>query len=217
MGNLAQEPPASAQGERRIVHGPEAGAEDAVRSRLLPWVLEAAQPYARYLYGDDGTAAAVLAATMRRRGSDLALARAVILISGDDLCGVYFAIPGAELPRCRRHEFVEAMRIIGFGGLGALRDRMDALAGAFPPVADDEFYLSKLAVAPGMRGLGFARALLDHHLRVGARLGFRKFRLDVSADNAAAVRLYESRGYRVAGRSRAEPVNLEYLSMTLAL
>jgi ribosomal protein S18 acetylase RimI-like enzyme len=217
MDALAQGPGVSAQGKPRIVFGAEAGAGDTLRSRLLPWVLDAAQPYARCFYGDDRTAAAVFAATMRRRGSELSLERAAVLIDAHELCGMYFAVPGAELMRSRRQEFVDAMRLVGPGGFAALRCRMDALNGMFPPVADNEFYLSKLAVASGMRGRGLGQALLSHCLQLGCRFGFRQFRLDVSADNLAAVRLYERHGYRVTGQSHTDFCDLKYLSMTLAL
>ena len=61
-------------------------------------------------------------------------------------------------------------------------------------------------VAPGQRGKGAGRLLLDAALGFVATLdGVRQLHLTVTADNAAATALYESRGFRVYG---CEPAGL---------
>ena len=65
-----------------------------------------------------------------------------------------------------------------------------------PPDAE----LLTIAVDPPRRGTGLGRALLENHLsnleRGGARLVF----LEVAADNAAALKLYEHAGFKPIGR-----------------
>ncbi|MER2265504.1 GNAT family N-acetyltransferase [Methylobacterium oxalidis] len=56
--------------------------------------------------------------------------------------------------------------------------------------------LSSIAVAPSRIGLGLGGKLLDAAEADAAERGCSHLRLEVRADNAAAIRLYEHRGYR---------------------
>jgi ribosomal protein S18 acetylase RimI-like enzyme len=60
--------------------------------------------------------------------------------------------------------------------------------------------LYSIAVAGERRGSGLGRRLLGDAERIAAGHHKRVLRLEVRADNLAAVRLYESRGYRPIGR-----------------
>ena len=64
------------------------------------------------------------------------------------------------------------------------------------------------------RGRGLGRELLQAYIDAGRRSGMRRFRLDVSAANSAAVRLYESFGFEIVGRSKIAETEIEYLAMT---
>jgi len=77
--------------------------------------------------------------------------------------------------------------LLGYGGMTAVLD---------------EGYLSNIAVHPQYRRRGIARALLRgfRDYAVSRRLAF--LTLEVRAGNAAAVALYESEGYRLAGRRK---------------
>jgi ribosomal protein S18 acetylase RimI-like enzyme len=55
--------------------------------------------------------------------------------------------------------------------------------------------LYSIAVADGARGRGIGEALLTAVERAARRRGARRMRLEVRQDNAAAMRLYERRGY----------------------
>ena len=61
--------------------------------------------------------------------------------------------------------------------------------------------LFTLAVAPEARGRGVARALLDEVEAEARARGCGDVRREVREDNAAAIGLYRSRGYRDAGRA----------------
>jgi len=57
-------------------------------------------------------------------------------------------------------------------------------------------YLQRIAVDPGLRRQGWARALVDDALRWLARHDVRRALVNTQLDNTAAVALYESCGFR---------------------
>lgn len=73
-----------------------------------------------------------------------------------------------------------------------------AYAGAMvrPPTAD----IQTIAVAQTARGRGIARDLLGRLLATAAESGCSEVLLEVSADNADAIGLYESEGFEVIAR-----------------
>jgi ribosomal-protein-alanine N-acetyltransferase len=62
-------------------------------------------------------------------------------------------------------------------------------------VIEDEVHVNTLAVDPPLRRQGIATALLDAVLRL---TGARRATLEVRQSNAAAIRLYEKLGFRIA-------------------
>jgi ribosomal protein S18 acetylase RimI-like enzyme len=74
-----------------------------------------------------------------------------------------------------------------------------------------------VAVDPARRGQGLGRALVTHALQTYREQGFTRFRLDVSADNRAAIRVYEAAGLKVAATSRSPTADLVYCSMIAEL
>ena len=67
-------------------------------------------------------------------------------------------------------------------------------------LAADEAEILSVAVAPAYQGRGFARTLLDLHLRRLAGLGCRAVFLEVDENNRAAIRLYNRAGFREVSR-----------------
>jgi ribosomal-protein-alanine N-acetyltransferase len=67
----------------------------------------------------------------------------------------------------------------------------------------DKARLYSIAVDPARRGQGLGARLLDDAERQARRAGAAELRLEVRIDNAAAVGLYEARGYRRFGRHEA--------------
>ena len=66
-----------------------------------------------------------------------------------------------------------------------------------------EAEILSVAIAPAWRGRGFARPLLDLHLRRLAGLGARAVFLEVAENNAPACRLYRRAGFYEVGRRQA--------------
>ena len=60
----------------------------------------------------------------------------------------------------------------------------------------------RLTIDPAYQGRGLATKLMDFAEGMAATEGYRCIRLDAFTQNAAAVALYENRGYRRAGTGR---------------
>jgi [ribosomal protein S18]-alanine N-acetyltransferase len=69
-------------------------------------------------------------------------------------------------------------------------------------LAAREAEILSIAIAPNWRGRGFARPLLDFHIRRLAGLGVRAVFLEVNEHNAPANGLYRNAGFYEVGRRR---------------
>jgi [ribosomal protein S18]-alanine N-acetyltransferase len=66
--------------------------------------------------------------------------------------------------------------------------------------AAGEAEILSVAIAPGWKGRGLSRQLLDLHLRRLAGIGVRSVYLEVGQSNTPACRLYRRAGFREVGR-----------------
>ena len=89
-----------------------------------------------------------------------------------------------------RHYLVaeSAGEVVGYGGLCA-----------YPP---HESYVQTIAVAPALQGHGLGTRLLTALVDESARRGCKRLDLEVRADNAVAIALYERHGFVQVGRRR---------------
>jgi ribosomal protein S18 acetylase RimI-like enzyme len=94
--------------------------------------------------------------------------------------------------------------------------RLANVSDLFSPVDDDEYYLSKLGLMPQFRGKRLGRMLVDRYIEEGVRRGHMRYRLDVHADNEAAIRCYRSSGFEICQRTESQDGALKYYSMTYA-
>jgi N-acetylglutamate synthase-like GNAT family acetyltransferase len=67
---------------------------------------------------------------------------------------------------------------------------------ALIPLGQGVYELSKMAVAPELRGLGIGRRLLEHAITQAKQMGARSLFLGSNAKLTSAVHLYESVGFR---------------------
>jgi ribosomal protein S18 acetylase RimI-like enzyme len=186
--------------------------------QVLPWVWEAGDPYYSWFFG--GIVAAdrpqpVLAGWMQRRSSEVSVARSVLLVTGDRAVGGFIALAGPDLQACRRADTLAALQAASQEGRRTLASRIRQSQELFGPVGVDEFYLSKLWVAAGFRRAGHGTRILQEYLRTGMAQGFRRFRLDVWAQNRPAVELYLAAGFGVLRQSSSERAGMTYLNMAL--
>jgi ribosomal protein S18 acetylase RimI-like enzyme len=188
--------------------------------QILPWVAQAGDPYYRWFFegiGLGGRPESILADWMRRRSSEVSVERAVLLVTHDCAVGGFIALGAPDLQACRRADTMAALQAAGRDGRSLLAERIRQSQELFAPVAEDESYLSKLWVASRFRRAGHGIRILREYLRTGMAQGFRRFRLDVWAQNRPAVELYLAAGFVVLRESSNDRAGMTYLSMVLEL
>lgn len=191
----------------------EESAPDQFIPAILPWLHEAGNPYFDWIFGSQESARENLAVWMRRTSAEVSLSRVTLLFAGVQPVGGFLALGGAELARCRLADSAALMKEKDGKERAALLARLVAVRKLFPRVTSDEFYLSKIGVTADLRGKGLGRVLVLKYLADGHAAGFRRFRLDVSAENKPALRLYDALGFRVVHTSICVDGRLQYLSL----
>lgn len=196
---------------RRLVEHPEAR---ALAPDAVALIHEAGNPFFDWFFAGPEPARAALEGMLQRDSSEVAASRVIVLLDGERLAGMYVALDGAELSRARK---ADTLALLGEAGSPESRStllaRMAKARELFAPVAADEYYLSKIGVAPDLRRKGYGRALFEEYVSAGRAAGFTRFRLDVSADNEAAIALYRSAGFRIEADRETGP--LRYVAMAL--
>ncbi|MFQ5792389.1 MAG: GNAT family N-acetyltransferase [Acidobacteriota bacterium] len=191
--------------------------EDSDRERfipeVLPWIHEAGNPYFDWVFGGRAAALKTIATWMRRPSSEISISRVVLLFDGDRPVGGFIALGGADLALCRKADALAMLKEADSQGRSDLRLRMAGVRDLFLRVGTEEFYLSKTGVAVDLRSTGLGRRLAVEYLATGRAAGFRRFRLDVWAENRTARQLYESLGFRVVRESASAEAGMKYLSM----
>jgi ribosomal protein S18 acetylase RimI-like enzyme len=185
---------------------------------ILPWVVQAGDPYYSWFLRGIGLAGgpdSVLASWMRRRSSEVSVERVVLLVTGECAVGGFIALGGQDLQVSRRADTLAALQAAGREGRSLVAERIQQGRELFAPVAEDEFYLSKLWVASRFRRAGHGGRLLREYVRTGMAQGFRRFRLDVWAQNRPAVELYLTAGFAVLLESSNDRADMTYLTMAL--
>jgi ribosomal protein S18 acetylase RimI-like enzyme len=186
---------------------------DRYVAEALPWVHEAGCPYVDWFFDGREAARAAVEEWMHRPSSELFIGNAVLLMDGDRSLGGFIALGGADLRSCRAGDMVAAASAVPEEQREAMMGKVMAASPLFAPTADDEFYLSKIGVVRAKRGAWHGSAILSEYLLTGARAGYRRFRLDVSADNTTAIQLYRSVGFEAEQEGSAD--GMRYLSMAL--
>lgn len=188
---------------------------------LAPWIHQASNPFADWYYGDGEVARDVIAEWMDRPSSELHLGRA-LLLSGegdDEPLGCLIGMGGATLAECRAADFLAFCDELG-GGPEAeevIEEVLPVARRLFPPVAHDAFYISRVVIDPARRGAGLGRALVERTMERQRAQGFRRFRLDVSGDNEAALRTYHGLGFHVVSTAESPAHGLRYHAMERVL
>ena len=152
---------------------------------------------------------------MRRPTSEIALGRSRILTEGPEIAGGFIALGGSELKLARKADTLALWKTVPANELRALMERMANGANLFSPVADDEYYLSKLGLNGQFRGRGLGSTLIERYLKEGRERGYRRYSLEVRSSNEPAIRLYKSAGFRIDSRLQSRDGRFQYFAMRL--
>lgn len=182
---------------------------------VLPWLHEAGNPYFDWFFGNAQTAQSILGRWIVRPSSEVSLKRTVVLQEDGRIIGGIIGMNGTDLALCRKADTLALMRDWPPSDRESIVRRMRESAGLFHIPDAHHYYLSKIGLLPEARRKGFGRMLLEAFLVKGSAGGFTRFMLDVSADNALAVKLYMSAGFHVVRESQHPSGTMTYLSMIL--
>lgn len=190
-----------------------------VVEQIAPWVVAASRPFADWYFGEPWAAAEILTEWMNRPTSEVFAGRAIVYEDTDGPGGCIIALPGRDVARCRAADFAAFCEEIALEPEAdeVITEIVAASSELFAPVEDDDCYISRVGVAPDRQGRGIGRTMVSHVLEGAARQGYRRVRLDVSADNEPARRAYEAVGLRVVETRHSPTAGLTYCSMIATL
>ncbi len=193
------------------------GCTEANAALVSLWLYEASNPYWEWLWGSASTAMARFQDWQRRPNSELSSTQIVCLKEADRDLGCYLALTGPDLHDRRKADLHALLNCLRRDPSASMIMRLRQARELFPNVAENEFYLSRIGVAPLARGRGVGRNLLELFLEDGRKRGFKHFRLDVSAENNHAIQLYRGAGFAVSSESSIPETPISYCSMTAIL
>jgi len=199
----------------RFFSGKEFPDPAALIPRALPWILAAGQPYYDWLCGGHEATERAVAMWLRQASSEIFIERIQFLQCGAKIAGGIIGLPGAELKRARTADISSYWETLEPPARKILIDKLSRIQGTFAPVADDEYYASKMGLAPSFFGKGLSRVLLERCLEQGSALGFTKFRADVQIENQPSLRCFLSRSFEVFYTGRSADGALRYHALRL--
>ena len=178
------------------------------------WMTDAASPYLPWLLGSQERAREFVFSRLDIAESEYSRHRTHVLLEDGQCIGGFVALPGTDLPRARRADLFSIVSAAGASD-SALLARLRAARQAFAPVPAESFYLSKIGILPSARSRGLGALLLKSFLQMGAQMGHRCYRLDVSHDNAVAMALYERFGFTTVHTGTPQDRGVRYVAMEL--
>ena len=66
-------------------------------------------------------------------------------------------------------------------------------------IPENSLVVHRLSISPEFQGMGIGKKLMIHALKLARENGYKSIRLDAFTDNPAALRLYESLGFKKIG------------------
>jgi ribosomal protein S18 acetylase RimI-like enzyme len=181
----------------------------------LLWISEAGNPYYDWLFGGRDATTNVLKSWLRRSSSEVSVSRAQFLFCDSEIAGGFIALDGLQLRNARKADTASLLNLIPLQERLTLMSRLFDSKVLFPPIGDDEFYLSKMGLNAPFRGRRLGQILTERYLMEGKARGFVRYRLDVHAENEPAIRCYRHFGFKVANQSESTDGQLRYFSMVL--
>ena len=170
--------------------------DDDAAAELL--YLSAAPYYDRYA-GGEARARRILAAVYPREGHTASWEVCRVALVDGEVVGVLAAFPVAQDEILARRFIRLTLPRLPPWRLPGLVRHLRAAAAVSPRPQRGLLYVDALAVAPGWRRKGIARALLAEADRLAAVQGLRGVALDTGIENRAARALYQRSGFLQGG------------------
>jgi RimJ/RimL family protein N-acetyltransferase len=170
---------------------------DALIPDAFGWILAAGQPYFDWLCGSREAAERTVAMWMKQPSSEVFLQRMTFLQCGSQLAGGIIGLGGVELKRARISDVNSYWKTLDVNSRGSLIGRLSQSLHAFAPVAEDEYYISKVGLARSFQGRGLAKVLVQQCLDQGTALGYSKFRADIQTENKPSLRCSRLMGFEI--------------------
>ena len=170
---------------------------DTLVPLAFSWILAAGQPYYDWLCGGRDAAERTVAMWMKQPSSEVFIQRMRFLQCGSEIAGGIIGLGGAELRKARIADVNSYWAMLDLHSRGALIEKLSGSLQVFAPVAEDEYYVSKLGLARSFQGKGLAKVLVQHCLAQGTALGYSKFRADIQTENKPSLRCARVIGFEI--------------------
>ncbi len=183
---------------------------EALIPRAFPWIFSSGQPYFEWLCGNREVAEQTVAKWMRQPSSEVYIRRVQFLVCGTEIAGGFIGIGGAELAKARMADINSYWASLDVPARSALIEKLSHSAQVFPPVGEDEYYVSKVALDRQFQAKGLAKVMLQHCLDQGIALGYTKFRADIQINNFPSLRCARSLGFQIFYTGESSDGALKY-------
>jgi len=145
--------------------------------------------------GDRPAAHRIATAAFTAEGSGFSFQRSLVAEDHGRVIGQLIRFPGADWAGLRARTGVVMLRAAGVRVGIRLLWRGPVEERLVPPLPPHGLYVMSLAIAPGWRGRGVGRALLEAAVGEAAEAGLRSVALDVAGGNEGAISFYERNGF----------------------
>ena len=190
---------------------------------FLTLIAFAAEPYHAFVYDSLEQAAQADRLLFSAAVAEFSPPAVRLLLAGTQVAGAAAALPGSLLRQRRLASALTLARTKTAGQTlhAGLRRRIRLANQVLLRVPDDEYYVSRIAVAKPFRRRGAGRALLTELLHEAQHFGYKRCLLEVNPRNEAALALYERCGFeRLVVKEVIDPQtgrSLQYAHMACCL
>ncbi len=188
---------------------------EALISNGLPWIISAGRPYYYWLCGGKAAAERAVAMWVRRADSEASIRRMQFFTLDSKIVAGSIELNGADLKQARTADVDSLWQTLDIPARRVLIEKLTQGTDLFAPVAEDEYYGSKMGISRSFRGKNIAGEMMQQYLDRGNALGYSKFRLDVHVGNKHALRWYLAFGFEIFHTGQSSDGALQYYGMRL--
>jgi len=197
------------------------GELEAHRNEFLRLEGLASAPYNDFVYDDAEQSLAVRSYVLDIGAAEFAPPHGSIAREGSSVVGVLACLTGQELSSARLRTAMALARTEHLRLDAVVQQRARIAAKTLAAPQRQDFYLSRISVVETRRGHGVGSRLMGEYERRGKEEGCDRLILEVAANSAEAIHLYERHGFAIiADRAVVDEITgrrLAYLHMRKSL